>query len=55
MKEDFSRIRSNLDNIARLRSTALNVLRKNNVKNVAGELYENSLDYYKLYSYKHFI
>lgn len=55
MGEDFSRIRTNPSNIARLRSFSLNVLRKNNVNNVKGELYENSLDYYKLYSYKHFI
>lgn len=55
MGEDFSRIRKNPGNIATLRSFSLNVLRKNNVCNIKGELYENSLDYHKLYSYKHFI
>jgi predicted transposase YbfD/YdcC len=55
MCEDFSRIRKNPDNIARLRSFAMNVLRKNKVDNIKGELYENSLNYYKLYSYQHFI
>lgn len=51
----FSRIRKKPGNVAILRSFSLNVLRKNNVSNIKGELYENSLDYYKLYSYKHFI
>lgn len=55
MGEDFSRIRKNPGNMAKLRSFSLNVLRKNNVSNIKGELYENSLDYYRLYSYKHFI
>ena len=55
MCEDFSRIRKNPDNIARLRSFALNVLRKNKVNNIKGELYKNSLDYYRLYTYQHFI
>ena len=55
LKEDESRIRVNPENIAALRSFALNVLRINDVGNIKGELYVNSLDYYNLYSYQHFI
>lgn len=53
--EDFSRIRVKADNMARLRSFALNIMRKNNVANIKGEMYENSLSYYSLYSYQHFL
>lgn len=53
--EDFSRIRVRADNMARLRSFALNIMRKNNVANIKGEMYENSLSYYSLYSYQHFL
>lgn len=53
--EDFSRIRVKADNMARLRSFALNIMRKNNVANIKGEMYENSLSYYRLYSYQHFL
>lgn len=55
LKEDESRIRVNPENISALRSFALNILRKNKIENIKGELYENSLDYYSLYSYQHFI
>ena len=55
LKEDASRIRVNPENISTMRSFALNIFRKNKVKNIQGEMYENSLDYYNLYSYKHFI
>jgi len=48
MLEDFSRIRINPDNIARIRSFALNIMRKNNVKNIKGEMYKNSLCFNKL-------
>ncbi len=44
MREDYSRIRKNPHIMAKLRSTALNVLRANNVENISIELYENSLD-----------
>jgi len=54
-QEDFSRIRNKADNMARLRSFALNIMRKNNVANIKGEMYENSLCLYKLYSYQHFL
>jgi predicted transposase YbfD/YdcC len=53
--EDFSRIRVRADNMARLRSFALNIMRKNNVANIKGEMYENSLSHYSLYSYQHFL
>ncbi|MBW6535987.1 MAG: ISAs1 family transposase [Mariniphaga sp.] len=55
LNEDESRIRVNPENMSTLRSFALNILRKNNIENVKGELYENSLDFYNLYSYQHFI
>jgi predicted transposase YbfD/YdcC len=53
--EDFSRIRVRADNMARLRSFAINVMRKNNVVNIKGEMYENSLSHFSLYSYQHFL
>ena len=55
LREDESRIRVNPENMSTIRSFALNVLRKNDIKNIKGELYENSLDYYSLYGYKQFI
>jgi len=55
LKEDESRIRINPENISTIRSFALNILRKNKVKNIKGELYENSLDFFNLYSYQQFI
>lgn len=55
MLEDFSRIRTKADNMARLRSFALNIMRKNNVANIKGEMYENSLCIDRLYSYQHFL
>lgn len=41
--EDSSRIRINAHIFAKLRSFALNILRKNDVENVSNELYKNSL------------
>ena len=55
LREDESRIRVNPGNMSTIRSFALNVLRKNNTKNIKGELCKNSLDLYSLYSYKQFI
>lgn len=55
LREDESRIRVNPENFSTIRSFALNILRKNKIKNIKGELYENSLDYYNLYSYQQFI
>ncbi|HSO86416.1 MAG TPA: ISAs1 family transposase [Draconibacterium sp.] len=55
LREDESRIRVRPEKMSTIRSFALNVLRKNNIQNIKGELYENSLDFYNLYSYKQFI
>lgn len=52
MGEDFSRIRVNPQNIARLRSIALNLMRYNKVKNIKGERYGNALDFEGLLKYK---
>jgi len=43
MGEDKSRIRTNPHIFAKLRSFALNILRKNNVENVSLELFQNAL------------
>lgn len=53
--EDYSRIRVNPENMSTLRSFALNILIRNKIDNIKNELYENSLDYYNLYSYQQFI
>jgi len=55
LREDYSRIRVNPENMSTLRSFALNILRRNKIGNINNELYVNSLDYYNLYSYQHFI
>lgn len=55
MGEDYSRIRVNPQNMSTLRSFALNILRKNKISNINCELYENSLEYYNLYSYQQFL
>ena len=54
-QEDSSRIRIKADNMARLRSFALNIMRKNKVTNIKGEICEKSLDMNRLYSYKQFL
>lgn len=51
LQEDASRIRTNPYNLSVLRSTAMNILRKNKVLNIKGELYENSLHWKKVFSY----
>ena len=43
MLEDSSRIRINAHIFAKLRSFALNTLRKNNVENISNELYKNNM------------
>jgi len=43
LKEDKSRIRTNSHIFARLRSFAINILRKNNVRNVSLEIYGNCM------------
>lgn len=50
--EDASRIRVNPGIFARLRSFALNILRKNKVTNIKGTLFENALNFEKLLDYK---
>ena len=55
LREDESRIRVNPENMSTLRSFVLNILRNNKIKNIKGELYENSLDYNSLYTYQQFI
>lgn len=51
-REDESRIRRKPGIFARLRSFALNILRKNGVKNVSLTLYENSLNLDKVIQYQ---
>ena len=51
MGEDKSRIRTNPHIFAKLRSFALNILRKNQVQNVSLELFENSMNLDKVLNY----
>jgi len=51
LQEDASRIRKSPYNLSVLRSTAMNILRKNKVINIKGEIYENSLHWTKVFSY----
>lgn len=51
MGEDKSRIRTNPHIFAKLRSFGLNILRKNKVKNVSLELFENSMSLDKVLNY----
>ncbi|XOF34395.1 MAG: ISAs1 family transposase [Candidatus Electrothrix sp. YB6] len=51
MGEDRSRIRCNPHIFAKLRSFALNILRKNKVKNVSRELFRNCMDINRLFDY----
>ena len=51
MGEDKSRIRTNPHIFAKLRSFALNILRKNKVDNVSLELFENGMNLDKVLSY----
>lgn len=51
MGEDKSRIRTNPHIFAKLKSFALNVLRKNKVDNVSLELFENSMNLDKVLNY----
>lgn len=51
LQEDASRIRKSPYNLSVLRSFALNILRKNKVLNIKGELYENSLQWTKVFTY----
>ena len=49
--EDASRIRVKAYNLSVLRSLTLNILRKNGVSNIKGELYENSIHWTKVFNY----
>jgi len=49
--EDKSRIRVNANIFAKLRSFALNILRKNDVENVSLALFNNSLDFQNVLDY----
>ena len=51
IKEDFSRIRKNPENIATLRSFSLNIMRVNNEKNISQSLYRNALNVKRILSY----
>ena len=51
LKEDASRIRRKPGIMARLRSFALNILRKNNVTNVSEALFDNALCLKNLWQY----
>jgi predicted transposase YbfD/YdcC len=51
MGEDKSRMRTNPHIFAKLRSFALNILRKNNVENVSLELFDNCMNLDKVLSY----
>ncbi len=52
MKEDGSRIRTNPHIFAKLRSFAINILRKNNVKNVSLELFTNCMNFNNMLNYE---
>ena len=52
-KEDQSKIKKRADLMARIRSFALNILRGANVENISQMLYRNSLNFDRLYGYKH--
>ena len=51
MGDDKSRIRTNPHIFAKLRSFALNILRKNNVENVSLELFENCMNLDNILNY----
>lgn len=51
LREDFSRIRKNPENIATLRSFALNIMRANNEKNISQALYRNALNVRRVLNY----
>ena len=51
LQEDNSRIRKNAYNMSVLRSLAINIFRKNSINNIKGELFENSLNWTKVFSY----
>jgi len=52
MKEDWSRIRINPHIFAKLRSFAINILRKNNVTNVSNEFFGNCMNLKNVFNYE---
>jgi predicted transposase YbfD/YdcC len=52
LKEDASRIRKNAGIFVKLRSFALNIMRYNDVRNIADEIYKNSLSFERLKDYE---
>ena len=50
--EDFSRVRKKPENVARLRSFALNLIRANGGENVSQELYRNALNVQRVLRYE---
>lgn len=48
MKEDQSRIRKNPENFAKIRSTALNIMRKKGDSNIENSIFANSLNISKM-------
>lgn len=51
LREDFSRVRKNPENVATLRSFALNLLRTNGVTNVSQALYRNAVNVRRVLDY----
>ncbi len=52
LREDFSRIRKNPENVAILRSIALNVMRVNGERNISQALYRNALNLKRVLDYR---
>lgn len=52
LREDFSRVRKNPENIATLRSFALNLLRLNGETNISQTLYRNAVNVSRVLEYK---
>ena len=53
MGEDKSRIKKNPQNMARLRSFSLNVMRVNKSKNISRDLYKNAMNIEKVLKYRY--
>ena len=51
LREDFSRVRKNPENIATLRSFALNILRMNGETNISPALYRNAVNVSRVLNY----
>lgn len=51
LREDFSRVRKNPENVATLRSFALNILRMNDETNISQALYRNAVNVSRVLGY----